>query len=112
MTVFVIESSIQSIFYFSFLSNFEQKSKTRFRHDFTGSGLSHTKNKTRFVLRRSGAFLKTYFYSILTYFDENPKWRPDDVIPEAVNINGSGSSAIPDIPRHFNTSDRNFEKIR
>ena len=49
---------------------------------------------------------------ILAYFDENTKWRPDDVIPEAVNINGSGSSSIPDIPRHFNTPDRNFEKIR
>ena len=55
---------------------------------------------------------KTYFYLILTYFDKNPKWRPDDVIPEAVNINGSCSNAIPDIPRHLNTSDRNFEKIR
>ena len=55
---------------------------------------------------------KTYFYFILTYFDENPKWRQDDVIPEAVNINGAGSRAIPDMPRHFNTSDRNFEKIR
>ena len=50
--------------------------------------------------------------SILTYFDENAKLRPDDVVPEAVNINRSGSSAIPDIPRQFNTSDRNFEKIR
>ena len=55
---------------------------------------------------------KTYFYLILTYFDENLKWRQDDVIPEAVNITGSGSSPIPDMPRHFNTSDKNFEKIR
>ena len=55
---------------------------------------------------------KHIFFFILTYFDENPKWRPDDVIPETVNINGSGSNAIPDIPLHFYTSDRNFEKIR
>ena len=54
---------------------------------------------------------KTYFFSILSYFDENSKWRPDDVIPEAVNITGSGSNAIPDIPWLFNTSDRNFQKI-
>jgi len=45
-------------------------------------------------------------------FDENTKWRENDVIPETVNINGSVSSAIPDIPLRFNTSDRNFEKIR
>ena len=63
--------------------------------------------------RGPGHSKKTYFYSILTYFDENPKWRQDDVIPVTVKKNNeSGSSAIPDIPRHFNTSDRNFEKIR
>ena len=78
----------------------------------TGSGSSHAKTKTGFVLRRSWAFWKTCFYFILTYFDENTKWREDDVIPETVNINGSVSSAIPDIPLTFNTFDRNFEKIQ
>ena len=54
--------------------------------------------------------LKNIFF--FTYSDENLKWQPDDVIPETVNIDGSDSNAIPDIPRLFNTSDRNFDKIR
>ena len=48
----------------------------------------------------------------LTNFDENPKGRPDDIIPERVNIDGSASNAIADIPRHLNTSKRNFKKIQ
>ena len=50
------------------------------------------------------------FYFILIHFDENQKWREYDVIPETVNIHGSVSSAIPDIPLRFYTFDRNFEK--
>ena len=51
-----------------------------------------------------------FFFLILTYFDENPKRRLlDDVILETVNISGTGSNAIPYIPWHFNTSDRNFK---
>ena len=95
--------------------NFDQfwgKSKIRFEHDLTGNCLSHVKTKTGFVLRRSRAFRKTCFYFILSNFDENTKWREDDVIPETVNINGSISSAIPDIPLRFYTSDRKFKKIR
>ena len=49
----------------------------------------------------------------LFYFkppNENSKWRMHDVIPETVNINGSASSATPDIPLRFNSSVRNVEK--
>ena len=49
---------------------------------------------------------------VFNNYDENPRWRQDDVIPETVNINGSVSSAIPDIPLRFYTFDRNFEKNR
>ena len=78
----------------------------------TGSGLSHGKNKHQIRAQEVRGILKNIFLFDFDLFDENLKWRPDDVIPVAVNINGSGSNAIPDIPRHFNTSDRNFEKIR
>ena len=61
------------------------------------------KTKPDSCLGGPGHSKKNIFFSILTYFDENSKWRPDDVIPEAVNINGSGSNAIPDIFLHFNT---------
>ena len=71
----------------------------------------HAKTNTRFVLRWSRAFRQICFYFILTYFEDNPKWRLDDVIPETVDINRSASNAIPDISLRFDTSDTNLEKI-
>ena len=52
----------------------------------TGSGASHTHKKTDSCSEGLGHSRKTYFYLILTYFDENRKWWPDDVIPETVKI--------------------------
>ena len=91
-----------------YFDNFFLK-KTKWRIDRKWCVARKKRNQIR--AQEVRCILKNIFYLILTYFDNNTKWRPDDVIPEAVNINGSGSSAIPDIIQHFNTPDRNFEKI-
>ena len=78
-------------------------------------------DRKRFVARKKQnqiraqdvlGILKNIFLFDLDLFDKNPKWRPNDVIRETVNIDGSASNAIPDIPRPFNTSDRNILNIR
>ena len=67
-----------------------QKAKT----DLYSRGQAHT-NRHALIL---------FFY---INFEEKQKRWEDDIIPETVNIDRSGSksNAIPDIPLMFNTSD-------